>query len=87
MQQDQLDNIIDQDGCPQCGSSDIKSIKYTWWGGLIGPKLLHHTKCNSCKFLYNSKSRKSNTNGIILYFVITFVIVFAIFFGLRMSMG
>ncbi|WP_255154757.1 hypothetical protein [Ferruginibacter sp. HRS2-29] len=83
--EDQLDQLVGKDGCPKCGSENITPVKYTWWGGVLGPKILHHTKCNACKFLYNSKTRKSNTTGIIVYSVILFVIAFVVFFLLRTS--
>ena len=31
--------------CPQCGSSDIHKVEYSWWGGLIGPALVHQVRC------------------------------------------
>lgn len=83
MQTDTLSEFSNDDGCPKCGSGLVTPVKYTWWGGLIGPKLLHHTKCESCKYRYNSKTRKSNTTGIVLYSVILFILVFAISYFLR----
>jgi len=77
---DQLNGITDPNGCPACGSSDVTPIRYTWWGGVLGPKLLHHTKCNACKHRYNSKTRGSNTTAIVIYSVVLFVLVFGIMF-------
>ncbi len=82
---DHLNEISTESGCPKCGSPFTKRVKYTWWGGLIGPQLLHHTKCDECKYLFNSKTRRSNTNGIIIYSVVIFVVVFAIFYLLLRS--
>ena len=65
--------------CPKCGSSNVKKVGYTWWGGAIGPRLMNHTKCNNCGATYNGKSGKPNTNAIILYNV---VILSLCFFGL-----
>jgi len=45
---------------------------------MLGPKLLTHVKCQQCGTAYNGKSGKSNTNGIILYFVVIFVVLFII---------
>ncbi|MBK7884146.1 MAG: hypothetical protein IPJ81_10395 [Chitinophagaceae bacterium] len=81
---DHLNNFSEETGCPKCSSLLIKPVKYTWWGGVIGPKLLHHTKCEECKYTFNSKTRKSNKNGIIIYSVIVFVVFFLVFFFLRM---
>lgn len=80
---DQLSEFSNESGCPKCGSLFIQPVKYTWWGGIIGPKLLHHTKCNECKYRFNGKTRKSNTSGIIIYSIVLSVIAFVIFFMLR----
>jgi len=77
---DQLNEFTNENGCPKCGNMLTSAVEYTWWGGFIGPKLLHHTKCNACKFTYNSKSRRSNTSGIIIYSLLLFVVAFAIVF-------
>jgi hypothetical protein len=70
--------------CPKCGTPDPQQVKFTWWGGLIGPKLLSHVKCVGCKNAYNGKSGKSNTQGIIIYSLVALAIVFMIFFGLAL---
>ena len=77
---DQLNEFSNEAGCPKCGNTLVSPVKYTWWGGLLGPKLLHHTKCDSCGYRYNSKTRKSNTNAIIIYSVVIFEVFFAVFF-------
>lgn len=68
--------------CPSCGNSNAQQLKFTWWGGVLGPKLLHHVKCNSCNVKYNGKSGKSNTTNIIIYAVVLGVIGFALVFAL-----
>ncbi|MFN8243631.1 MAG: hypothetical protein U0X40_06210 [Ferruginibacter sp.] len=83
---DLLKQFENEKGCPKCGSLYVEPVKYTWWGGLLGPKLLHHTKCNECGFRFNSKTRKSNTQGIIIYSVIAFGLALAIVFALRFWM-
>jgi predicted Zn-ribbon and HTH transcriptional regulator len=70
---DQLNEFNNESGCPKCGSGLISPVKYTWWGGVLGPKLLHHTKCNACNFKYNA-------NGIIIYSVVLAAIAFILFF-------
>ncbi len=66
--------------CPRCRNSAAEKVKFTWWGGLLGPKLLTHVKCGSCGYKYNGKSGKDNTTGIAIYFGVMFLIAFAIFF-------
>lgn len=50
-------------------------MSFTWWGGLLGPKVLNHVKCGSCGTQYNGKTGKDNTIGIIIYSVVVFLIV------------
>jgi hypothetical protein len=49
-------------------------VNCTWWGGVIGPRILNHVKCNQCGQTFNSKTGRSNTTGIIVYSVVTGVI-------------
>jgi transposase-like protein len=84
---DHLSEILTEDGCPRCGSVAVKPVKYTWWGGILGPKLFHHTKCQDCNYLFNSKTRKSNLPAIIIYSVALFVVAFAAFYALRNYFG
>ena len=81
--QDKLNEFSNENGCPKCGSKIITPVKFTWWGGLLGPKLFHHTKCEICNFRFNRKTGKSNTTAIILYSVVIFVLVFAVFYFIR----
>lgn len=66
--------------CPKCSSSNAEQLKFTWWGGVIGPKILKHVKCNSCGAKYNGKTGKDNTTGIIIYSVVVGVIAFSLMF-------
>ena len=59
--------------CPRCGSPYASKVGYTWWGGFLGPSILHHVRCSNCQNEYNGKTGKSNTNGIIIYSVVLFV--------------
>jgi hypothetical protein len=65
--------------CPRCRMPEPQPVKFTWWGGVIGPKMLSHVKCGQCGLAYNGKSGQSNTTGIIIYSVVVAVIVMAIF--------
>lgn len=81
--QDQLNEFTNETGCPKCGSKILTPVKYTWWGGVLGPKLLHHTKCKDCGYTFNSKTGKSNTLGIIMYSLVIFAVAFAVFYLIR----
>ena len=65
--------------CPKCGSTDIKKVGYTWWGGALGPKLLNHVKCNSCGATFNGKTGESNTLKILLYNLAVIIIVIMLY--------
>jgi hypothetical protein len=43
--QDNLNEFSHETTCPKCGSKNVSAVKLTWWGGVLGPKLLYHTKC------------------------------------------
>ena len=45
-------------------------------GGVIGPKILKHVKCQSCGAKYNGKTGSYNTTAIIIYLVIFGVVDF-----------
>ena len=70
--------------CPKCHSNRIKKLSFTWWGGMLGPKLLNHVQCEDCKTCYNGKTGQSNTAGIIIYSVVAFVIAIGLLIMLRM---
>ncbi len=56
--------------CPQCGNPNSEKMSFTWWGGILGPKLLTHVKCPACGKQYNGKTGKDNTTNIAIYFVV-----------------
>jgi rubredoxin len=66
--------------CPKCGDTSAEKMSFTWWGGILGPKLLTHVKCKSCQHGYNGKTGKDNTTNIIIYTVVVGVIIFFILF-------
>jgi hypothetical protein len=70
--------------CPKCGSVNASKSGYTWWGGFVGPAILSHVNCNVCGTGYNSKTGKSNTNGIIIYVVASIALACVIFGGCAM---
>lgn len=67
--------------CPKCGGGSER-LKFSWWGGVLGPKILSHVKCLSCGYKYNGKSGKDNTVGIVIYSVVVGIICL----GLVMAM-
>jgi uncharacterized protein (DUF983 family) len=72
--------------CPKCSQSLAQKVSFTWWGGILGPKLMSHVKCGGCGAGYNGKTGKDNTTNIIIYSIVAIVIAFflmlVLFFGL-----
>ena len=61
--------------CPQCASTHAQKVGFTWWGGVLGPWMLTHVKCQECHATFNGKTGKSNANAIALYVLVSLVIV------------
>lgn len=66
--------------CPKCRNAAAERVKFTWWGGVLGPKLLAHVKCGACGHAYNGKSGKDNTTGIAIYFAVIALLAFIVMF-------
>jgi transposase-like protein len=64
--------------CPKCSSTRAHKMSFTWWGGLLGPSLFTHVKCQKCGTTYNGKTGKSNTVAITIYVLISLIIVIAL---------
>ena len=77
--EDHLDEIAG-DGCPKCGSESISKVRYTWWGGLIGSKIINHVQCPQCSARFNGKTGGDNTGAIAIYMVVVGLIAFGLFF-------
>ena len=63
--------------CPKCGGTAEK-LKFTWWGGILGPKILTHVKCLACGYKYNGKSGGDNTTAIVIYCVVVGILCLAL---------
>ena len=66
------------EGCPKCQSKQATPVRFSWWGGIIGPKVLSHVKCDQCKTKYNGKTGRSNAVAIAVYMTVVTVIVLVI---------
>jgi hypothetical protein len=64
--------------CPNCASDKAEAIGFTWWGGVVGPKMLNHVKCTQCGTTYNGKTGKSNQTAIAIYLAVSAVVGIAI---------
>ena len=73
--------------CPKCRNSAGEKIRFTWWGGILGPKILTHVKCCDCGNKYNGKSGKDNTTGIVIYSAVVAVLVLALVVVMFAALG
>src|SRR5829696_7676217 len=71
--------------CPKCGFRGAQPVSCTWWGGVIGPKLLSHVRCNACRYSFNGKTGRPNTTGIVVYTVVGIVLVAVVLLALRIA--
>lgn len=68
--------------CPACGTGEYKKERFTWWGGVLGPKLLSHVTCLGCGTSFNSKTGKSNNTAIGIYLAGGVVLAIVLFWFL-----
>lgn len=70
--------------CYHCGKIDYTKIKSAWWGGLLGPQLLHHVQCKHCETTYNGNTGLSNNRAIALYLVAILFVALFLLYGLSL---
>jgi len=61
--------------CPRCNSSEIFKVEYSWWGGLLGPVLVHQVRCKKCGLTYDGSSGRNIKQPVTLYFIISLTII------------
>lgn len=66
--------------CPQCGSEASTKVSYTWWGGVLGPRMMNLVKCAQCRCQFNSKTGQSARNAILIYNVVAILLMGVIVF-------
>ena len=69
--------------CFRCGSTYARKVDFTWWGGLLGPKMLNHVRCVQCGQAFNAKTGRSNLAAIVLYQAIVLVVIAILFFAFK----
>jgi transposase-like protein len=57
--------------CPKCGAQHPLEVGFTWWGGIVGPKMFSHVQCKQCGNTYNGKTGASNQKAITIYVTVS----------------
>jgi hypothetical protein len=52
--------------CPQCNNIGATKVNFTFWGGLIGPKIMKQVRCIACGQNFNGQTGKPITAGTII---------------------
>ena len=60
--------------CPKCQGAAVAKVKFTWWGGALGPKLFNVVRCGGCNGQYNGKTGASLTRTIVVYQIIAIAV-------------
>lgn len=61
--------------CPSCRATGARAVTFSWWGGVLGPKLLNHVECVRCGTTFNGRSGQPNTLGIAVYLLVSLVVI------------
>lgn len=56
--------------CLGCGGGPLSVPSFTWWGGLVGQRLLGIEKCESCGQWWVKGTAKPGTSRIVIYAVV-----------------
>jgi hypothetical protein len=71
--------------CPSCQNTSATKVKFTWWGGAVGPALFHVVQCTRCRTRFNGKTGGSLRNVIIVYqlvgVAIAGLVLYALYFA------
>lgn len=60
--------------CPACQTGQLESPSFTWWGGLIGHKILNIHRCANCKKWWVINTNTPGQPRIIIYLIAGFLI-------------
>src|SRR5207249_643219 len=83
-------NVVDYAGarrCPGCGSGPLGEPKFTWWGGLIGHKILGVERCEACRKWWVKKTGAPGGTRVAIYMIAGLVlgILLAVMFAMSNS--
>ncbi|HEY1554592.1 MAG TPA: hypothetical protein VGF94_07125 [Kofleriaceae bacterium] len=68
--------------CPRCHHRGATKPGFTWWGGVLGPKIINHVKCDRCAYAFNPDTGAPITGAIVAYSVVVGVIALVLVIAL-----
>ncbi|HEY1017277.1 MAG TPA: hypothetical protein VGE07_31475 [Herpetosiphonaceae bacterium] len=63
--------------CPRCGNPDVRRVAFTWWGGMVGPRLLKLAACPLCGLRYRGDTGGSPRAGMLIYLGVSALLALA----------
>ncbi|HDS08925.1 MAG TPA: hypothetical protein ENN73_01745 [Firmicutes bacterium] len=74
--------------CPKCGSANLEKVTFTWWGGILGPKIYDIHRCRDCRTEMNGKTGQPiAASTIIIYTIIAIAIVIVVCGGCNLVLA
>lgn len=73
--------------CPKCNSENIAPVRWTWWGGAVGPAIIKTSKCSDCGAQFNTNTGGSNSTAIGIYIGVSIAIALVLTVVVMMAMS
>lgn len=61
--------------CPYCRGEAVHPVRFTAWGGIIGPLVFSLVKCGKCGSHFNGRNGRCVKKAIRLYTLTTLVVL------------
>ncbi len=61
--------------CPNCEKEHATRVRFTPWGGVIGPRVFSLVRCGGCGEQYNGKSGRQVKKAIRIYTCVTLCVL------------
>ncbi|MFI5385826.1 MAG: hypothetical protein ACHQ50_06865 [Fimbriimonadales bacterium] len=55
-----------------------RKIKFSWWGGVVGPGIMNLMKCESCGCQFNGKTGRPALKAIVAYNVVIYLLMLVV---------
>ena len=61
--------------CPRCPMGEGLPQRWTWWGGLFGPRLLRYAACLDCGATWSTRTGRTAPGGVLLVVLVRLLAV------------